>query len=340
MPTERPKVKDLSELQLHQQLGKGAYGAVYLASLKAVPYTQVAAKVIDLELEHDINGVNNEIMILSSCFLPQITSYYGSFVRGCKLWIVMEYIDGGSLFDLIKAIKHNSTKPYAEQTIISEGHISVMLREVLLALEYLHDQGQIHRDLKSQNILMNMLGEVKLSDFGVSAQLASNFSRRNTTVGTPYWMAPEVIANDFGGHSFKADIWSIGALAYELITALPPLQNLYPPMVALSKIPKLNRVAHKHGRNKVSYSMEFIDTIKLRELTVSDSFKDFMLKCFIIDPSARPSASRLLKHRFITKYASKDTSTLVTIFEDLKLYGNKSTKAKPSPYYIPTINEH
>lgn len=96
--------------------------------------------------------------------------------------------------------------------------VSFILYEILLALNYLHNQGKIHRDLKSQNILISKTGDIKLTDFGVSTQLSSNFSKRNTTVGTPYWMAPEVIVNNNGGHSYKADIWSLGCCCYEMFT--------------------------------------------------------------------------------------------------------------------------
>lgn len=281
-------------LRLHRQLGKGAYGAVYLASLVADRSRLLAVKIIDLEMEHDMSSVHNETRILAQCQLPQITAYYGLFVLGTRLWICMEYVDGGSVYDLIRAVKLQPDL-YSSHTVLGEAQIASILHEVLVALAYLHSHGQIHRDLKSHNILIHSSGSIKLTDFGVSVQLASNFSRRNTTVGTPFWMAPEVISNE-GGYSYQADIWLVGCLCYELATSLPPLQNQFRPMVALRKIPKLNSGA----RDKNGCAVEWTDTIRLDDTGVSLACRDFMAKCFAVDPQSRPSATQLLKHRFVS----------------------------------------
>lgn len=270
------RVSSADQLELCEEVGKGAFGVVYRGHLVASG-DEVAVKQIDLENDpSDLLDVLREIQIISECRLPQITSFYGCFVKNYQLWVVMEFADGGSLFDVLRP-----------GPITSEPTIALILCEVLLALEYLHDQGKIHRDLKSQNILLTKSGSVKLTDFGVSVQLSSNFSRRNTTVGTPYWMAPEVILNS-DGHSFKADLWSLGCCAYELATGKPPLQKDYPPMRALRHI------------SSCTSDSDFADLIHLASLDVSPEFHDFMRNCFVVDPSKRYSAQKLLKHPFIT----------------------------------------
>lgn len=191
----------------------------------------------------------------------------------------MEFVDGGSLFELL-----------VPGPITDENTILIIAGEILLALEYLHSLGKIHRDLKSQNILLNQNGEVKLTDFGVSTQLYSSFSRRNTTVGTPYWMAPEVIMNNTGGHSFKADIWSLGCCIFELRNGKPPLQDHYTPMQALRKISSCKNDA---------------DFLNLIDLDTRDEWSseliDFLVTCFSINPRNRPNASKLLQHKFIKR---------------------------------------
>ena len=171
------RIHSAEELEVCEEVGRGGFGVVYRGLIKA-NNNEVAIKQIDLESNNtDLFEINKEIQIISECRLPQITQYFGCFVKHYKLWVIMEYVNGGSLFELLKP------GPAEDERVIS-----IIIREILLALEYLHNQGKIHRDLKSQNILLSKLGQVKLTDFGVSTQLSSNFSRRNTTVGTPYWI--------------------------------------------------------------------------------------------------------------------------------------------------------
>ncbi|CAI5760578.1 unnamed protein product [Candida verbasci] len=273
------RVHSSDDLQVFEEVGRGGFGIVYRGIIKSSNY-EVAIKQIDLETDQsNLIDINKEIQIISDCRLPQITSYYGSFVKNYKLWVIMEYVNGGSIFDLLKS-----------GPISDEKTIASIIKEILLALNYLHSQGKIHRDLKSQNILVNKSGEIKLTDFGVSTQLSSNFSKRNTTVGTPYWMAPEVILNSkHGGHSFKADIWSLGCCCFEMITGKPPLQMDYPPMKALRLI------------SRCQQDKEFINLIKLSEINSSDVIKDFLSCCFVEDPKRRYSAAKLLKHPFINQ---------------------------------------
>lgn len=310
------RVQSADELEVCEEVGRGGFGIVYRGIIKATD-EEVAIKQIDLENEQaDLFEVNKEIMIISECRLSQITQYYGCFVKHYKLWVIMEFVNGGSLFELLK--------PGA---ITDETTILIIVKEILVALEYLHDQGKIHRDLKSQNILLSQHGEVKLTDFGVSTQLSSNFSRRNTTVGTPYWMAPEVILNNNGGHSYKADIWSLGCCAFELLTGKPPLQSHFAPMKALRQI---SRCVHED---------DFANLIGLDDLEISLIFKDFLCQCFVIDPKERFSATKLLKHKFITKVSSsvsdpqKPLKRLITL---KKIWDQENPVDQKHNFYVPT----
>lgn len=309
-------VTSADELEVCEQVGKGAFGVVYRGHVLSSG-VEVAIKQIDLENDAtELLDILREIQIISECRLPQITSFYGCFVKNYQLWVVMEYANGGSIFDVLRP-----------GPITNETTISSILKEVLLALEYLHSQGKIHRDLKSQNILLTRLGVVKLTDFGVSAQLSSSFSRRNTTVGTPYWMAPEVILNSNEGHSFKADLWSLGCCAYELFTGKPPLQHQYPPMRALRHI------------SSCSSDEDFAQLIGLDTLDLSPDFRDFLLHCFVVDPSKRYSAPRLLSHKFISgNNTSKEELAILIkkVITKKQLWDQEHYPNRTQKYYIPT----
>lgn len=310
------RVYKADELEVCEQVGKGAFGVVYRGLIKATN-EEVAIKQIDLENEEaDLFEINKEIQIISECRLSQITKYMGCFVKNYKLWVIMEFVNGGSLFELLMPGPVNDEKL-----------ILIIAKEILIALEYLHNQGKIHRDLKSQNILLSSNGEVKLTDFGVSTQLSSNFSRRNTTVGTPYWMAPEVILNNNGGHDNKADIWSLGCCLFELFCGKPPLQTHYSPMKALRYISRCYK------------NEDFLDLIELDSMKLSDNFKDFLVKCFIIDPRERFSATRLLKHKFISKnnYIESECQKLIKgLITRKKLYDQENHVLKTQNFYLPT----
>ena len=147
----------------------------------------------------------------------RITKFFESFVQGGKLFIVTEYVGGGSVKDVLRL--------RASKSLDSEIYISIILREVLLGIRFLHNLGKIHRDIKCANILLSTNGEVKLADFGVSAQLSDSVSRRDSIVGTPCWMAPEIIENYY---DYKCDIWSIGISAIEMAEGEPFYANLPP----------------------------------------------------------------------------------------------------------------
>ncbi|KIW92616.1 uncharacterized protein Z519_06463 [Cladophialophora bantiana CBS 173.52] len=253
--------------QMLEELGSGSFGVVYKAIEKATGEI-VAIKHVDLESsEEDLSDILSELSVLSSCSSPHVTKYRLAFLRRQTLWIVMEYLGGGSCADLLKPPPHH----------LSESHIAIICRELLLGLAYLHGEGKLHRDIKAANVLLGMDGRVKLADFGVAAQLVGLKSMRNTFVGTPFWMAPEVIQQE--GHDAKADVWSLGITAMELANGEPPHANVHP-MKVLFLIPKQ-------------------PAPKLDGPSWSKDFKDFVACCLTKDVEKRKSAKELLNHRFI-----------------------------------------
>ncbi|AOW04318.1 kinase-like domain-containing protein [Yarrowia lipolytica] len=290
------------QFELLEELGSGSFGVVYKA-IDKVSGQIVAVKKIDLESsEDDIEEIQKEIAILSGCQDEHITTYYGCFVRGYKLWIIMEYLAGGSGLDLLKP------------GIFHEPEIAVMCRELLEGLIYLHDNGKIHRDVKAANVLVSSEGSVKLADFGVATQLSNNMSRRNTFVGTPFWMAPEVIRQE--DYDTKADIWSLGITAIEFAKGEPPLSE-YHPMKVLFLIPKAEPPTVPAGGNW------------------SADFRDFVACCLRKNPAERPSGRQLLKHRFIRK-AGK-TSQLKLLVDRRERWMERHRKTKPKKMAVETV---
>ncbi|RMD43719.1 hypothetical protein DV735_g1468, partial [Chaetothyriales sp. CBS 134920] len=290
--------------QMLEELGSGSFGVVYKAIEKATGQI-VAIKHVDLESsEEDLSDIISELAVLSSCTSsPYVTQYKRAFLRRQTLWIVMEYLGGGSCADLLKPPPH----------ALSEAHIAIIVKELLHGLAYLHSEGKLHRDIKAANVLLGMDGRVKLADFGVAAQLVGLKSVRNTFVGTPFWMAPEVIQQE--GHDVKADIWSLGITAIELATGEPPHANVHP-MKVLFLIPKQ-------------------PPPRLEGSQWSREFKDFVALCLTKESERRPTAKELLRHKFV-RSAGK-VEGLQELIQRKQEYDSSNGGDRNLKYYAETL---
>ncbi|AET40248.1 putative serine/threonine protein kinase KIC1 Ecym_5505 [Eremothecium cymbalariae DBVPG len=272
-------------------VGRGKFGVVYKAY--HVKTKQVyAIKVLNLDCpEDEVEDVQKEVQFLSSLKqVPNITQYYGSFLYETKLWVIMEYCAGGSLRTLLRPGK------------IDEKYLGVIVRNLLVALLYIHKDNVIHRDIKAANVLITNGGHVKLCDFGVAAQLTTANHKRQTMAGTPYWMAPEVIMEGVY-YNTKADIWSLGITTYEIATGNPPYCDVEAlramQLITKSKPPRLE------GRN------------------YSPLLKEFIALCLDEDPEARPTAEELLTTKLVKTHKGSSVTILKELISRYLLFSEK-----------------
>lgn len=267
---------------LIEEVGTGVSASVHRALCNSLNEI-VAIKILDFERTNcDLNNVSREAQTMVLVDHPNVLKSHCSFVSDHNLWVVMPYMAGGSCLHILKA---------AHPDGFEEAVIATILREVLKGLDYLHQHGHIHRDVKAGNILIESRGGIKLGDFGVSAYLFDAGDRqrmRNTFVGTPCWMAPEVM-EQLHGYDFKADIWSFGITALELAHGHAPFSK-YPPM-------KVLLMTLQNAPPCLDYE---------RDKKFSKSFKQMIASCLVKDPSKRPSAKKLLKHAFFKQARSND----------------------------------
>ncbi|KAH9929542.1 Pkinase-domain-containing protein [Epithele typhae] len=296
--------------QLYQRLetiGKGAYGSVHKGRDLRTGEV-VALKIIDLDTEDDdVGDIQREVALLAQLRdAPNVTKYFGCHMDGPRVWIVMELAQGGSVRTLMKACKDG---------VVEEKYVSVITREVLNGLSYLHKSAIIHRDLKAANVLITSAGKVMICDFGVSALLVTASSKRNTLVGTPHWMAPEVA--HASSYDTKADIWSMGIMIYEMIKGTAPNSHIVDQAKLIQLIPRMKPPRLNEGEG-------------------TKELRDFVAACLILSPSERLSADELLKTKWILNVRKVSVATLKDLILRYDAWvkggGTRQSMAGPLPW--------
>ncbi|CAD7675519.1 unnamed protein product [Nyctereutes procyonoides] len=259
------------------ELGDGAFGKVYKAKNKETG-ALAAAKVIETKSEEELEDYTVEIDILATCDHPYIVKLLGAYYYDGKLWIMIEFCPGGAVDAIMLELDRGLTEP----------QIQVVCRQMLEALHFLHGKKIIHRDLKAGNVLMTLEGDIRLADFGVSAKNLKTLQKRDSFIGTPYWMAPEVVMCETmkdTPYDYKADIWSLGITLIEMAQIEPPHHELNPMRVLL----KIAKSDPPTLLTPSKWSMEF---------------RDFLKTALDKNPETRPSAAQLLEHPFVSSVTS------------------------------------
>eukprot|EP00040_Diaphanoeca_grandis_P016551 m.85537 g.85537 ORF g.85537 m.85537 type:complete len:456 (-) comp25879_c0_seq1:388-1755(-) len=280
------KADPVEIFDLMDKLGEGSYGSVHKACYKTTSHI-VAVKQV--KLDTDLIEIIREIKVLGENDHPNVVRYYGSYLKQDRLWIIMEYCGVGSVSDIMRL----------RRTPMLEPQIATIFQGTLQGLTYLHNKKTIHRDIKAGNVLVNENGVAKLADFGVAGQLSEEVAKRNTVIGTPFWMAPEVIQES--GYDQAADIWSLGITAIEMAEGKPPLSDTHP-MRAMFMIP-----------SNPPPELQQPDTF-------SEKFVNFLKRCLVKKPADRLTSSELLEDPWILEAGPSGRVLGDVIEETFRLY--------------------
>ncbi|KAJ5074863.1 sterile20-like kinase isoform b-related [Anaeramoeba ignava] len=283
------------EIKIMEQIGEGTYGTV-LKVMNQITTETFAIKKIPIE--NEIESIAKEIGFLKECKHERVVKYSETYFDDTCLWILMELCEGGSILDILD----DCDKTFTEEQIAS------VCKSVLEGLAFLHSKKIIHRDIKAGNLLLTRNGDVKLADFGVAGKLSDFMMKRTTVIGSPYWMAPEIIQEI--GYDEKVDIWSLGITVIEMAEGKPPLLHIHP-MRALFLISSQPPPMLKNPEN---WSKNCID---------------FLTQCLQKDPTKRKSAVELLKHPFIIN--AKPTNVMIRELVELSIQvSTRKRQIKPA----------